>query len=81
MPSHGVSSQGSNVRTTSRAARGTGRFASHVAEPAHTVCAAAGGVASGPEEGSGGSSTRGVAGKGAETQPDKKETGAEPDPK
>ena len=42
---------------------------------------AAGGVASGPEEGSGGSSTRGVGGKGAETQPDKKETGAEPDPK
>jgi hypothetical protein len=42
---------------------------------------AAGGVASAPEEGSGGSSTRGVAGKGAETQPDKKETGSEPSPK
>src|SRR6266404_6453243 len=39
---------------------------------------AAGGVASGPEEDPGGSSTRGVAGKGAETQPDKKETGSEP---
>jgi hypothetical protein len=39
---------------------------------------AAGGVASAPEEDPGGSSTRGVAGKGAETQPDKKETGSEP---
>jgi len=39
---------------------------------------AAGGVASGPEDDPGGSSTRGVSGKGAETQPDKKETGSEP---
>jgi hypothetical protein len=33
---------------------------------------------SGPQEDPGGSSTRGVSGKGAEKQPDKKETGAEP---
>ena len=33
---------------------------------------------SGPQEDPGGSSTRGVSGKGAETQPDKRETGSEP---
>jgi hypothetical protein len=42
---------------------------------------AAGGVASGTDEDPGGSSPRGSSGKGAETQPDKKETGSEPDSK
>ena len=40
---------------------------------------AAGGVNSGPGESPGGSSARGPAGKGAQTRPDKKETGSEPD--
>jgi hypothetical protein len=42
---------------------------------------AAGGVASGPDEDPGGSTPRGPSGKGAQTQPDKKETGSEPDTK
>ncbi|HYS09838.1 MAG TPA: hypothetical protein VEP66_13885 [Myxococcales bacterium] len=40
---------------------------------------AAGGVASDPEESPGGSAPNGTAGKGAGTQPDKKQTGSEPD--
>jgi hypothetical protein len=40
---------------------------------------AAGGVASGSEGAPGGSSPRGTSGKGAGTQPDKKQTGSEPD--
>jgi hypothetical protein len=40
---------------------------------------AAGGVASGVDEASGGSSPAGAAGKGAETQPDRREKGGEPE--
>ena len=40
---------------------------------------AAGGVASDPEESPGGSAPNGTAGKGAGTQPDKKQRGSEPD--
>lgn len=42
---------------------------------------AAGGVASDPKESAGGSSPSGTAGKGADTQPDKKETGSDSETK
>jgi hypothetical protein len=50
----------------------------HVEGPQH---GAAGGVASDPKENPGGSSQSGTAGKGAEIQPDRKETGSESETK
>ena len=47
--------------------------------PAGPQAGAAGGVSSGTEDAPGASAPKGPVGKGAETQPDKKQTGSEPD--